>query len=109
MRDTKRIGNMETNNAMMFKLGEGMAGKFNLGGAGQTGRGTTDGNTLTQSQNQLGGISSTFRSNLGGVDKSMDNFKTEFKSGFQSKFGGGLGLGSLSSVSGNQPAAGGAV
>jgi len=34
MRDTKRIGNMETNNNMMFKLGEGLAGKFNLGGAG---------------------------------------------------------------------------
>jgi hypothetical protein len=32
MQNNKRIGNMETNNAMQFKLGEAMAGKFNLGG-----------------------------------------------------------------------------
>lgn len=32
---------------------------------------------------------STYRSNAGGVDKSMD----QFKSAFGSKFGGGLGLG----------------
>lgn len=41
---------METNNPMLYKLGEGMAGRLNLGGAGgagQTGRGTA--NELTQS------------------------------------------------------------
>lgn len=81
---------------MLYKLGEGMAGRLNLGGAGgvaQTGRGPA--NELTQSVNMVGGIGSTFRSNLG-VDKSMDNFK----SGFASKFGGsGLNFGSLSTVS----------
>ena len=52
MQNNKRIGNMETNNPVLFKMGEGMAGKFNLGlgGAGQTGRGTA--NELSQSQNQ---------------------------------------------------------
>lgn len=34
MRDTKRIGGLATDNKMMFQLGEGLAGKFNLGGAG---------------------------------------------------------------------------
>ena len=36
MQNNKRIGNMETNNPVLFKMGEGMAGKFNLGlgGAG---------------------------------------------------------------------------
>jgi len=87
MQNNKRIGNMETNNPMMFKLGEGMASKFNLGGAGQTGRGTAD---LTQSQGQLGGIGNTFRSTLG-VDKSMDNFKGAFASKFA---GGGLNFSS---------------
>ena len=52
MQNNKRIGNMETNNPLLYKLGEGMAGRLNLGGAGgpaQTGRGTA--NELAQSQN----------------------------------------------------------
>jgi len=37
MQNNKRIGGMETNNAMMFKLGENIAGKFNLGSLGGAG------------------------------------------------------------------------
>lgn len=99
MQNTKRIGNMETNNPLLYKLGNDVIGRLNLGGgAGATGRGTA--NELTQSQSNLNlpkadGMGSTFRSNMG-VDKSMDNFK----SGFASKFAGsGLNFGSLSSVS----------
>lgn len=97
MQQSRKVGNMETNNPMQFKLGEAMASKFNLGGAGQTGRGTAG--ELTQSQGQLGGIGSTFRSNLG-VDKSMDGFKGAFASKYA---GSGLNFGSLSNVSSQQP------
>ena len=79
MQNTKRIGNMETNNPLLYKLGNDVIGRLNLGGgAGATGRGTA--NELTQSQSNLNlpkadGMGSTFRSNMG-VDKSMDNFKS---------------------------------
>ena len=110
MQNNKRIGNMDTNNPLLYKLGNDVIGRLNLGGggAGATGRGTA--NELAQSQNNLNlpkadGISNTFRSTMG-VDKSMDNFK----SGFSSKFAGsGLNFGSLSSVSGQASAGGGAV
>lgn len=48
---------METNNPMLFKLGEGMAGKFNLGGAGAGGAETGRDGALSQSTNApLGGL-----------------------------------------------------
>lgn len=100
MQNNKRIGNMDTNNPLLYKLGNDVIGRLNLGGAGAGASGRTSTNELTQSQHNLNlpkadGISSTFRSNMG-VDKSMDNFK----SGFASKFAGsGLNFGSLSSVS----------
>ena len=47
---------METNNPMLFKLGEGMAGKFNLGG-GVGGAETGREGVLSQSTNApLGGL-----------------------------------------------------
>lgn len=55
-----------------------------------------------------GALGASFRENMG-TDKSMD---TGFKSGFQSKYAGGTGLGSglnfgsLSSISNQQPGAG---
>ena len=66
----------------MFKVGEGVLGRLNLGGAG-AGLNRQSAADLSQSQNNLnlgnkeGGIG-TFRSNMGGVDKSMDNFKMGF-------------------------------
>lgn len=57
----------------------------------------------------------TYRSNLGGVDKSVDSFKLGFGQKFGSQLGGnqgGLGLGSLSGglqAQNNQPSVSGAV
>lgn len=79
----------------MSKFGEGMMGKFKLGGTSAIGGAKGPANELTASQQNLnfggakaGGEMSTYRSNLGGVDKSMDNFKM----GFTSQFGGQLGM-----------------
>ena len=95
---------MQTNNPVLMKMGEGVLGRLNLGGAGAGLNRPAGGNDLSSSQNNFdlskgtGGIG-TYRSNLG-VDKSMDNFKL----GFANKFGGqlgagsGLGLGSQSQV-----------
>jgi hypothetical protein len=75
-------------------VGKAMMSRFNLGGggAGLGGPGmrtTALGDNLGASTNfGEGGIGSTYRSNLGGADKS-----TEFKSAFSSQFGARLGLG----------------
>lgn len=85
---------METNNPVLMRMGEGVLGRLNLGGAG-AGLGNRPGGDLSSSQNNFDiskgntGIGS-YRSNLG-VDKSMDNFKM----GFGNKFGGQLGAGGL--------------
>jgi len=72
-----------------------MLGRLNLGGAGGGLNRASGANEVSMSTNNLnlgsgkeGGIG-TFRSNLGGVDKSMDNFKV----GFSQNFGSQLGLG----------------
>lgn len=77
-----KVGQMETNNPMLMKMGEGVLGRLNLGGAG-AGLGNRPGGDLSSSQNNFdlskgaGGIG-TYRSNIG-VDKSMDgSFKTGF-------------------------------
>lgn len=63
--------------------------RFNLGGGGAGLRTTGLGDNLGASKNfGESGISNTYRSNLGGADKS-----TEFKSAFTSQFGARLGLG----------------
>lgn len=69
----------------MYKMGEGMLGRLNLGGAGAglTNRGSTNEvsmsvNNLNIPKNDMAGYRNTV-----GVDKSMDNFKL----GFASKFG----------------------
>lgn len=94
MANKGKVGNMETNNPMLMKMGEGVLGRLNLGGAG-AGLGNRPAGDLSSSQNNFdlskgtGGIG-TYRSNIG-VDKSMDNFKY----GFGNKFGGQLGAGGL--------------
>lgn len=86
---------METNNPMLMKMGEGVLGRLNLGGAG-AGLGNRPGGDLSSSQNNFdlskgaGGIG-TYRSSIG-VDKSMDG---SFKTGFGQRFGGQLGAGGL--------------
>jgi len=88
-----QIGNMQTNNPVLMKMGEGVLGRLNLGGAGAGLANRPGDGALSSSQNNFslskgeGGIG-TYRSNLG-MDKSMDNFKL----GFGNKFGGQLGLG----------------
>lgn len=107
---------------MLYNVGKDVLGRLNLGGAGpglnRQGEGSvTGGNPLMQSTNNLnlggakeGGLG-TYRSNLGGVDKSMDNLNL----GFQSKLGGltagSSKLGTMSSISSQrqEPAIGGAV
>lgn len=83
MQNKERVGNMQTNNAMMYKVGEGMLSRLNLGGAGG-GLNRPAGGEVSMSTNNLNlgskigaGEMGTYRSNLG-VDKSMDNFKIGF-------------------------------
>ena len=82
-----QVGAMQSNNPMLLKMGEGVLGRLNLGGAGAglANRPADGGLSASQSNFSLskgeGGIG-TYRSNLG-VDKSMDNFKL----GFGNKFG----------------------
>jgi hypothetical protein len=79
MQNKERVGGIATNNPLMYKVGEGMLGRLNLGGAGG-GLNRQPGNEVSMSQNNLNlpkGEMGTFRSNLG-VDKSMDNFKVGF-------------------------------
>lgn len=116
MANKERMGNINSNNPMLMKMGEGVLGRLNLGGAG-AGLNRPAGNDLSSSQSNFdlskgtGGIG-TYRSNLG-VDKSVDNFKL----GFSNKFGGqlgstsGLGLGGSASSGafGGAPATQGAA
>jgi len=104
----ERVGGVNTNNPVLYKMGEGVLGRLNLGGAGAgLNRGAGGNADVTSSQSNLGGLGfgqGTYRSNIGGVDKSMENFKL----GFGQKFGGnlatagsGLGAGSgIGSLSG---------
>lgn len=86
---------MSTNNPALLKVGEGVLGRLNLGGAGAglANRPADGGLSASQSNFSIskgeGGIG-TYRSNLG-VDKSMDNFKLGFGNKFASQLGGGLG------------------
>ena len=96
----KRVGNIENNTPFQYGLG---ASRLNLGLGGASGSGvagTGNGKELSQSQNFLNlpktdGIASTFRSNLGGIDKSMDNFKSAFSTKFSTN---GLKLGTYATA-----------
>mmetsp|Transcript_11151 Transcript_11151/g.18720 ORF Transcript_11151/g.18720 Transcript_11151/m.18720 type:complete len:244 (-) Transcript_11151:137-868(-) len=89
------------NNQMLYKMGEGVLGRLNLGAGGNLSRPGGGIAELSHSQGNFnlgagkeGGIG-TYRSNLGGVDKSMDNFKLGFGQQYgaqlgTSKFGSGL-------------------
>jgi hypothetical protein len=91
MANKERMGNIQSNNPVLMKMGEGVLGRLNLGGAGAGLNRPAGGNDLSSSQSNFdlskgtGGIG-TYRSSLG-VDKSMDNFKL----GFNNKFSGQLG------------------
>lgn len=88
---------MISNNPALLKVGEGVLGRLNLGGAGAgLGNRPADGGVSSSQINFSlskgeGGIG-TYRSSLG-VDKSMDNFKLGFGSKFGSQLGGGLSTG----------------
>ena len=104
----QQVGGMQTNNAMLYKVGNDVMNRLNLGGAGAgLNRGDVTAPQMHQSTSNLnlsqpkeGALGGTFRSNLGGIDKSMDNLQL---GGFAQKFGGlGAGsskLGAMSSVS----------
>jgi hypothetical protein len=108
MQKEQRVGGITTNNPLLHKMGENVLNRLNLGGAGGAGGvGATARpgvNELSQSQSNFtslkegGGIGGTYRSNFGGVDKSMENFKL----GFGQKYGSqlGQGHGSMSNASG---------
>ena len=88
-RTKQTIGGMSTDNPVQYGVGKGLMSRFNLGGGGAGLRTTAMGDQLGASKNfGEGGIGNTYRSNLGGADKS-----TEFKSAFTSQFGARLGLG----------------
>lgn len=93
MQNKERIGGVATTNPMLYKMGEGVLGRLNLGGAGAGLGNRQPGDNLTASQSNFGlskggeGSMGTYRSNLGGVDKSVDSFKL----GFGQKFGSQLG------------------
>jgi len=108
MQNKGQVGGMSTNNPALLKVGEGVLGRLNLGGAGAGlgGNRPADGG-LSASQSNFsiskgeGGIG-TYRSNLG-VDKSVDNFKLGFGNKFGSQLGqglGGQGGGAVGSVGG---------
>jgi hypothetical protein len=83
----RQVGGMTTDNPVTAGVGTGLLSRFNLGGggAGLGGAGAAGGLAASQSGINM----STYRSNAGGVDKSMD----KFQSAFGSKFGSSLGLG----------------
>lgn len=88
----RQVGGMNTDNPVTASVGQGLLNRFNLGGGG-AGLGGGGASALGGGLGASQGINmASYRSNAGGpggVDKSMDNFK----SAFGSKFGGGLGLG----------------
>lgn len=101
MANKGRVGGLESNNPALLKMGEGVLGRLNLGGAG-AGLGNRPAGDLSASQSNFdlskgtGGIG-TYRSNIG-VDKSVDNFKMGFGNKFGAQLGGGLGLGGSAST-----------
>ena len=76
MNNKERVGGVTTNNPLMYKVGEGMLGRLNLGGAGG-GLNRQTGVDVSTSQNIPKGELGTYRSNFG-VDKSTKNFKLGF-------------------------------
>jgi len=82
----RQVGGLQTDNPVTAGVGTGLLSRFNLGGGG-AGLGGAGAGGLAASQSGIN--MSTYRSNAGGVDKSMD----KFSSAFGSKFGAGLGLG----------------
>lgn len=105
MANKGNVGGMSSNNPALLKVGEGVLGRLNLGGAGAgLANRPADGGGLSASQSNFsiskgeGGIG-TYRSNLG-VDKSMDNFKLGFGNKFGSALGAGLGGGGGGAVGG---------
>jgi len=104
MANKGNVGGMSSNNPALLKVGEGVLGRLNLGGAGAglANRPADGGLSASQSNFSIskgdGGIG-TYRSNLG-VDKSMDNFKLGFGNKFGSALGGGLGGGGGGAVGG---------
>jgi len=76
---------------MMYKVGEGMLGRLNLGGAGQGLNRQGANPDLSTSTSNIGGEMPSYRGGMGGIDKSMDNFKM----GFGKAFGNQLGVSKL--------------
>ena len=80
---------------MMYKVGEGMLGRLNLGGA--SGKQFGD---LSTSQNIPKGEFGAHRSTIG-MDKSMENFKLGFSQQFGNQISGASKLGGLDSLPGS--------
>lgn len=96
MANKGQVGGMSSNNPALLKVGEGVLGRLNLGGAGAgLANRPADGGVSSSTNFSLskgeGGIG-TYRSNLG-VDKSMDNFKLGFGNKFASQLGAPIGGG----------------
>ena len=76
------MGGVTTNNPYLHKVGTDVLNRLNLGGgargAGQANDVGTSQNNLNLGSKEPGAIGTTFRSNLGGVDKSMENLKLGF-------------------------------
>ena len=76
------MGGVATNNPYLHKVGTDVLNRLNLGGgarpAGQNNELATSQNNLNLGSKDAGAIGGTFRSNLGGVDKSMENLKLGF-------------------------------
>jgi len=49
MQNKERVGNMQTNNPVLMKMGEGVLGRLNLGGAGAGLNRPAGGNDLSSS------------------------------------------------------------
>ena len=76
------MGGVATNNPLLAKVGTDMLSRLNLGGgarpAGQDGGVGTSQNNLNLGGAGAGAGVASYRSNLGGMDKSMDNLKLGF-------------------------------
>lgn len=86
MSNKDRVAGMNANNPVLYKVGEGVLGRLNLGGAGAGLNKQNENHALSSSQSNFnllkGEGMGTYRSNLGGVDKSMDNLKLGFGSNY---------------------------
>jgi len=71
-----------TNNPYLHKVGTDVLNRLNLGGGARPSAAANDVGTsqsgLNLGNKEPGAIGATFRSNLGGVDKSMENLKLGF-------------------------------